>query len=53
MSLCAAPISEISCRIVAKKYFIRELVDFVGNNLMELWRSLKLESTDSEILRKF
>uniref|UniRef100_A0A8R1XZ51 non-specific serine/threonine protein kinase n=1 Tax=Onchocerca volvulus TaxID=6282 RepID=A0A8R1XZ51_ONCVO len=52
MSLCAAPISEISCRIVAKKYFIRELVDFVGNNLMELWRSLKLESTDSEILQR-
>ncbi|VDO28086.1 unnamed protein product [Onchocerca flexuosa] len=46
------PFPKYHVALLQKKYFIRELMDFVGKNLMELWRSLKLGSTDSEILQR-
>lgn len=53
MSLFAIRVSKIPFRTTVKKYFIRELVDFAGNCLMELWGNVKVESTDPETLRKF
>lgn len=53
MNLFVIPVSETPFRTVAKKYFIPELVDFTGNNLMELWKNVKMESTNPEILGKF
>ncbi|VBB27250.1 unnamed protein product [Acanthocheilonema viteae] len=52
MSLFAIRVFETPCRATSKKYFIRELVDFAGNSLMELWRNIKLESADPETLQR-
>lgn len=53
MSLFGIPVSKKPCRAIVKKYFIRELMDFVGISLMELWRNIKLEIADPETPRKF
>uniref|UniRef100_A0A158Q8F1 non-specific serine/threonine protein kinase n=1 Tax=Elaeophora elaphi TaxID=1147741 RepID=A0A158Q8F1_9BILA len=52
MSVSAVHISETPCQATVKKYFIREMVDFAGSSLMELWRNVKLKSADSEILQR-
>ncbi|EJW88877.1 phosphatidylinositol 3-and 4-kinase [Wuchereria bancrofti] len=52
MSLFSIPVSETSHQVAGKKYFIHELVEFVGNNFMQLWRNIKLENTDPETLQR-
>ncbi|CAG9539209.1 unnamed protein product [Cercopithifilaria johnstoni] len=52
MNLFAIRVSEAPCRATVKKYFIRELVDFVGSSLIELWRNVKLEIADPETLQQ-
>ncbi|VIO86380.1 Uncharacterized protein BM_BM6664 [Brugia malayi] len=52
MNLFSIPVSETSHQVAGKKYFVHELVEFVGNNFMQLWKNIKLENTDTETLQR-
>uniref|UniRef100_A0A915PSW5 non-specific serine/threonine protein kinase n=1 Tax=Setaria digitata TaxID=48799 RepID=A0A915PSW5_9BILA len=52
MNLFAIPILETPCRTARKKFFIRELVAFIGDNFMEMWENMKLENVEPGTLRR-